>query len=187
MSNTTRLGLGGGYQKPFTTPVSSQCARAVANSDATAAQSATELKLPTSVSGTAFRWLAVGPGVTRVELRLRFPVGTTSVTTSPVVRLLGAIITDGGLTVPSSTTGDLSGTGVEFRRLDTTTETASGVPLTAFVPGSTAGLRDATYAYSNPSDQFDVRGCHYIGVMVETAASVSGGSGTPDILVYGYN
>lgn len=186
MSNTSPVGIGGSQHEMLTVPCSSKCGRLVANANATSAQSATELKLPTTISGTNFRWIKVGPSVTRVRLRLRFPVGVSAVTTSPVVRLFGAVVFDAE-TIPSTSTGDLSGSTVEYRRLDNTSESAAGITLTAYVPASTAGIRDATYAYSDLSSAYDVEGCQFVGVMVETASNLTGGTGTPDVLMYGYS
>lgn len=142
----------------------------IANDDAETAQSATDLLVPHGIDDATFHWVRVGPGCTRALVRARALVGAT-VTTDPVVRLIGAF---GNINADGSMPSD--GT-VNFLRLDNVDANAAGLTLDCVTSGSGL-LRDATYMYTDPLpslDGVDLRGANYVGVAVETAANVNTG------------
>lgn len=149
-----------------------------ANDDAETAQSATDLLVPAGIDDSVFHWIVVGPGATRALIRARALVGAT-VTTDPVVRLIGAY---GKINADGSFAND--GT-VKFLRLDNADANAAGLTLDLISSGANT-LRDATYQYSDvlPSlDGVDLKGAHYVGVAVETAANVNTGTVQVELLL----
>lgn len=148
----------------------------VANDDAETAQSATDLLRPAAIDDSVFHWVKVGPNATRVLVRARQAVGAT-VTTSPVVRIIGAF----GSIASDGTFAD-DGT-VRFLRLDSADWNATGVTLT-LVSSGTGLNRDTSYAYTDVStlDGYDMKGANYIGIAVETAANVNSGTVPIEVL-----
>lgn len=159
-----------------TVPCSAKGDWIIANDDAETAQSATDLLRPAAIDDSVFHWVKVGPNATRVLVRARQAVGAT-VTTSPVVRVIGVY----GTTSDGATFAD-DGT-VRFLRLDNADWNATGVTLT-LVSSGTGLNRDATYAYTDVStlDGYDLKGCMYVGIAVETAANVNSGTVPIEVL-----
>lgn len=158
------------------TPVSSKSTTIEAVSDATAtAVTAAQLLNHATITSTAVRWIKRGPHTTRVRIRGRVTVACTAVGTSPVVRVVGAILN--GAAEPTADTPNISGASVTFRRLDNATETAAGVTLTFnATPTSSNSYGNGTYFYSIVIDAIDLEGVDYFAVLVETAAGITGGA-----------
>lgn len=144
---------------------------------------------PYLITRADFIWLRVPDGATRVLLRGRNDSVATTFTTDPVVRLVGAFptlpgdaagkaISDSGF---SATPGDTNH--AEFLRLDSIDANAAGVTIDF---AATTNLEDGTYEYTDiPAangeglggmNGFDLKGATYVGLMVETAANVTGGA-----------
>jgi uncharacterized protein YjbI with pentapeptide repeats len=151
----------------------------VINSDLETADTANLLS-PHNVTRSAFNWIPVPSGATRILYRAKAPAAG-AVTTSPVVRLVGAFpslpgrdaevkIKDSGM---STTPGDLNH--CEFLRLDNVDANAAGVTLSM---STTTNIIDATFEYSDPADLtgVDLKGATYVGMLVETAGNVAGGA-----------
>lgn len=138
----------------------------------------TALKRPATY-GSAFVYPArVHPACTRIVIRARYKQGTSTVTTSPVVRLYAAYGPDASFT-PSTGTFLDDGT-IQFMRVDTGSSTGAGVTLTLTTTATDDKLRDTTYRYS---DAFDIAGTDLLGAkwlvaLTETAANISGGADT---------
>lgn len=142
------------------------------NDDARTAQSATDLLYPYGIDDSVFKWCKRGDA-TRIIVRARMPVGAT-LTTSPVVRLMLAWGTLGDAGAPE--------TGAVFMRGDNADANATGFTLTLASSGTGLINNSLTYAYSDPStlDGYDLQGCDFFGLVVETAAAFSaGGAATP--------
>lgn len=161
---------------PIVYPASAGSTWIIANDDAETAQASTDLLRPAATDDATFHWVKAGPGCTRVLVRARQAVAAT-VTTSPVVRVMGAF-------------GDPDGDGafaddgtVRFLRLDNADFNATGVTLT-LVSSGTGLNRDTTYAYTDVStlDGYDLKGSQYVGILVETAANVNSGTVPVEIL-----
>jgi len=138
-----------------------------------AAAETTGLLQPFGITTSSFHWVKVPDGATRVLVRARNDAAATTFTTSPVVRIIGM---DG---VPTDA-GSFSGTAGnanfgEPTRLDNADANAAGVTLTL---AATTNLEDASYEYGDPPDLtgYDLKGCSYVGMVVETAANVTGGA-----------
>lgn len=148
----------------------------VAITDATAtAQTAAELMYPQSVTASAITVVKLGDGVTRALIRARLTTATTAVATSPVVRVF-AIIGDNA---------DDWADGVPFR-LDNLDSDAAGKTLTLPAsPSNTNMLRDGTYRYSDAISltATDLQGATHLVVLVETAASITGGACSVECLL----
>jgi hypothetical protein len=147
-----------------------------ANTDATAtAQTTAQLYAPSSIAGTSkVQWIKVHAGCTRVLVRARMPKNTSAVATSPVIRVYGANMADGAL-IASDGTVPTDGT-IQFLRLDNASVTAAG-PTVTLTCATTTTMNDATYWYSNVVDLtgYDLLGSDYVGVLVSTSASITGG------------
>ena len=140
------------------------------HTDAEQANSAAELLNPISVS-SAF----VIPGIvtqgTRLMIRARIAYAAT-VTTSPVVRILGAD------QIPNSS--GVFPTGTLFHRIDADSFTATGLTVTLAAAAS-AENDGSTYAWSSvlPATSaigYQLRGAKAIIVLVSTAANTSTGT-----------
>ena len=130
-------------------------------------QAGSVLLNPRTYSSTTIHPLVVTVG-TRVRLIAEMAVGTTLVTTSPVVRVFGADrFPDSSGAYPTNTT---------FWRLDNAVFNATGVTLTLAVAGTLQ--QDATSVLSNPSTDWNIYGAKSILVLPETAGAVSGGANT---------
>lgn len=137
--------------------------------DATAtAQTAAQLMSPQTVTASNITVVRLGSGVSRALIRARLATATTAVATSPVVRVYA--IVGGG--------GDGWTTGVPLR-LDNADSDAAGVTLTLpGTPSTTNMLADGTYRYSDciSLTATDLQGATFLVVLVETAASITGGA-----------
>ena len=170
------------------TPISTGATVVQCHDDARTAQSAGELLQPASISSTLLRWVKRGADITRVVVFAAQPVGAT-VTTSPIVRVIGAFGVDGSEVSPSND-GTFSNTGsVRFVRLDNAQASAAGMTLTLSSSGANL-MRDASRAYTNPApdlDGIDLRGCDWFAVLVQTAAAYSAGGGETPVFALGLN
>ena len=156
-----------------TSPVSLLTSWVVAHDNVAAtAETSTVLVTPLSYSSAANTALVhpikVSQG-TRAALRARYPVGTATVTTSPVVRLYAVS------ELPNEATGVFAST-AKVWRLDNDTSAGAGLTLTL---DNTNDIRDATYKYSinGPSLlTYDMLGASCLLVLHETAANIGGGT-----------
>ncbi len=141
----------------------------VANTDARTVTTSGEFAAPATISNANFSWIKVPTGVTKFLLRARMPLATASVTTSPIVKLLG--VHTNGNTVSESTGSMPSDGSVVFTRLDSTDSLGSGVTVTLNVTKTT----DASYIYSDVTtlSGYNTLGCDYIGVAVTTASAIT--------------
>ena len=141
-------------------------------SSGTGTQTAAVLAQPYNVSNAYIIPCEIIAGQ-NIRIRAAMAVGTTAVATSPVVRVFGAD------QVPN--VDGTWPTGTIFDRLDASTDTATGATVTLTVTAN-AAQKDATFAYSNslPSSGvgYPTKGSRGLLVLVETAASVSGGANT---------
>ena len=173
----------GGSGVTFPSSVTGDWTVAHANLSATA--ETTALKNPTGTVSTSARLLAISPNVKGILLRARYATGTSTVTTSPIVRVFAVYGDD----VPS--TGTLSDTGANpCMRLDTATSTAAGLTITLTTTGTADKLTDATYRYSDVTslDGLDLKGAKYLLCLTETAANISGGADTVvELMALGLN
>lgn len=153
-----------------------------ANDNLEAAQSAGELLSPASIALSTFHWVRVPDGATRILYRAKSDVAATTVVTSPIVQIWGAygIIGEDGSFSTTAGTQALSGTDAaanfaRFLRLDGITSGATGVTLTLAVTGV---LNDASYRYHEVADLtgVDLKGAEYVGIIVATAGSLTGGA-----------
>lgn len=144
---------------------------------------------PYLITRAAFIWLKVPDGAVRCLIRGRNDAVATTFTTDPVVRMIGAFPTLPGreadkAIVDSGFSGTPGQTNhAEFLRLDSIDANAAGVTIDF---SATTNLEDATYEYTDvPAANgeglggltgFDLKGATYVGMMVETAASVTGGA-----------
>lgn len=138
------------------------------------AQSAAELMYPQSVTATNITVIRLGSAVSRVLVRARLTTATTAVAASPVVRVFGII---GG--------ADDWTAGVPFR-LDNLDSDAAGKTLTIPAsPSDTNMLRDGSYRYSDAISltATDLQGATHLVVLVETAASITGGACAIEALI----
>jgi hypothetical protein len=136
------------------------------------ANSSAELRRPGSVTGTNVSVVLLGP-VTRVFLRAKYDPSAT-LTTSPVVRIIGAW---GKISQANLTAGTLpDDASVRYMTI------ASAQTITI---ATTTDQRDATFAYSAPHSTTgtDMLGADYLIVLVETAANTSTGAVTCEALV----
>lgn len=138
-----------------------------------AAAETTGLLQPYAIATSAFHWVKVPDGATRVLIRARNDAAATTFTTSPVVRIIGMDGTPTDAGAFTGTTGDANFG--EPTRLDNVDANATGVTLTL---AATLNLEDGSYEYSDPPDLtgYDLKGCSYVGMAVETAANVTGGA-----------
>lgn len=142
------------------------------------AETAAVLKRPATYAGAGVSPAAVSPATTRLLIMARYAQGTSTVTTSPVVRLYAVYGPDSSFT-PSSGTF-LDDGSVIFRRIDSGTSTGTGVTLTLTTTATDDKIRDTTYRYSDCYDiaGTDLLGAKWIVALTETAANISGGADT---------
>lgn len=152
----------------------------IANDDASSVNSAAELLSPGTINDATFHWVKVGPGCTRIIIRARIGVAAT-VTTKPIVRVVGAygpINAGDGSAMPTDGTA-------RFLRLDNVDSATAGMTLD-IVSSAVGQMQDATYAYCDPMpslDGIDLKGAHYVGVLIETAGAVSAGAIAVEVLM----
>ena len=141
----------------------------IVNDNASTAQTAGDELLITAIDDSAFHWCKVGEHVTRFLVGARIDDGVTTITTSPTVYIVGVW---GEYNETSNTWTSID----RVMRLDADTWAASATTLTLLA--ASALSKDGTYAYTNPIDRdgYDLKGAPYVGVIVDTAASVSGGA-----------
>jgi hypothetical protein len=146
---------------------------------------ATDMLNPLNFSSTICNWIKIDEDIDRVFLRVRRAVGTTVVTTSPVVKVYG-VFAD---TPPDSSTNQFANDGtIPYARIDAAT-TAAGTTLTCVVA---TDQRDSAYQYSDwvgythpvSGIKGDTAGASYILVMLTTASNFTNG-GTPIIQALG--
>jgi hypothetical protein len=138
------------------------------------AATAGEQSNPGTVTSTNVTWVKVPDNATRLVLRAKMAVGTTTVTASPVVKVYAAYpVAELGLS--SASTSWPANT--EFMRVDASTLAASGTTLTLSATAD-AMIKDATFIYSDPHSitGTDALGGWYIGVLCTTRGNVSGGA-----------
>lgn len=155
------------------------------NDDLETADTANLLK-PWNISRSTFGWLIVPDWATRVLVRAKIDLASTTYTTSPVVRMVGAFPTNADIATArnkilatpgfSGTAGDANA--AEFLRLDAPAANATGVTLSVTAAKTTMFIDTAGYIYCDPPDLtgYDLKGSGYLGMMVETAAAVTGGA-----------
>lgn len=132
-------------------------------------QAASVLLNPASYSSVSIHPLIVNIG-TKVRLIAELPVGTTTITTSPTVRVFGA-----------NTNPDANGlypAGTIFWRLDANTFNASATTITLALAATSQ--QDASVVYSNPTsnDGWNLLGAKSVLVIPEVASQISGGANT---------
>lgn len=160
--------VGGGA---LSVPVSAKgtFATAILNSRSTA-QTGAELLAPMSVTSSNIVPVKIGPGVSRFEVRGRYPIEASGGTHAGVVRLYAIYDEPTGGAWPNDGT-------VNFRRLDANNNSAG---LTLAVD-RTNNVRDAAYFYTAPasytspidgttSTLIDAMGGWYLLPLLETAA-----------------
>ena len=124
---------------------------------------------PGSYSSVDIHPLIISFG-TKIRLITKFDDGVTTITTSPVVRVLGAN------QVPNAS--GVYPTGTVFWRLDANTFTGTGLTMT--MAAASSSQQDGTFAYSTPysNDGYALLGAKSVIVLHSTAASISGGADT---------
>jgi len=157
-------------------PASVQGGWVVANTDLATADSAANLLKPQLVSRAAVRWIEVPQSATRCIVRGRNLATLSAVTTSPVVRVIGARGTPDrtSTTTPWSAGPAAGGTNQGVFELLATAQTLT--------MATTGNVEDDTNEYTTTTDLIDLKGCSWIAVLVETAASVTN-SATNEALV----
>lgn len=142
------------------------------------AETAAVLKRPATYAGTGVIPARVHPATTRLLIMARYAQGTSTVTTSPVVRLYAVYGPDASFN--PSTGAFLDDGTVIFRRIDSGTSTGTGVTLTLTTTATDDKIRDTTYRYSDCYDiaGTDLLGAKWILALTETAANISGGADT---------
>lgn len=133
--------------------------------------------IPNTIANSVFHWVRVPENATSMLIRARTPLAST-VTTSPVVKVLGMNLPNAGplssVGAPSNTVTDAS-YGV-FLRLDADTQAAAGITIT--IVNTASAYSDATYNWCDPYSRtpMDLLGSEYVGLVVTTAASISAGA-----------
>lgn len=145
------------------------------NIEATADAASVLLK-PWNSAKTSFHWVRVPELATRLLVRGKVDAAATTISTAPVVWIVGAHGGDPSTTTNNFTDTPGATTFAKYTRLDNADQDATGITLTLCV--TTQGMEDASYVYGNPYnlDGFDLKGARYVGLMVATAASVTGGA-----------
>lgn len=171
--------INGGATSPAGSPVYPSSVKGlwqVCHANLSTIQTTAEQANPGSVTSTNVTWFKVPDNATRLIVRAKMDVGTTTVTTSPVVKIYAAY-PSAELTTSSASTAWASGT--EFMRLDASTLAATGTTLTLSAT-SNAQIKDSTFIYSDPHSitGTDALGGWYVAVFATTAANVSGGANT---------
>lgn len=141
----------------------------VCNTDCRTAQTAGMLLNPSSITSASFHWVAVPEGVRTVYVRARYPVATSGITTSPVIRVWGAYRNGGEISAAGVMPSDGS---VLTARLDNASWSASGITVTLNVSNDHT---DDSYFYSSLTSAtgYSVLGADYIGIPVSTASSIT--------------
>lgn len=137
-----------------------------------AADSAANMLKPWNISKASMHWVEVPKNATRVWVRARQDAATSAVTTSPVVRLMGAngMLDSTNATFSGTTTADSF---AEFTRIDDAADdNGTGQTLTLATTGL---LEDASFEYSDKKGPYDCVGCTHVAILVETAANVADG------------
>ena len=142
------------------------------------AETAAVLKRPATYAGTSVIPARVHPATTRLFIMARYAQGTSTVTTSPVIRLYAAYGPDASFN--AGTGVFLDDGSVIFRRIDSGTSTGTGITLTLTTTATDDKIRDTTYRYSDCYDMAgtDLVGAKWIVALTETAANISGGADT---------
>lgn len=156
------------------------------NDNALTAQGLTnKLYGPMTITDSTFHWLPISVGVTRIEVQARVARSTVTAITSPKIAIIGMWRTD-----PNSTSDPAAAVADEFHfdRIDADM-TAAGTTLTfpASPVTSPGNCRyDGTNWYSAIAGgvQYDIRGAHYIGIVVTNAGASTGSVAMPiDVLL----
>lgn len=147
----------------------------VANEDLETADTA-ELLSPANITRATFHWVKRPASARRVLLRGRNNAAATTVTTSPIVQIWGAYSDPDSAGAFSNTPTAASGT--NFMRLDNADSGATGLTLTL---AATGNLEDALFEYGDLEATtglagLDCKNARYIGMLVSTAANVTGGA-----------
>jgi len=155
----------------YNTVASAQGRWLTVNDNASTAQTAGDELLITAIDDATFHWCKVGPHVTRILIGARIDDGVTTIATSPTVYVVGVW---GSWNEATNSWDSID----RVMRLDAATWAASATTITLLAASSLS--QDGTYAYSNPVnlDGIDLKGAPYFGLIVDTAASVSGGADT---------
>jgi hypothetical protein len=126
---------------------------------------------PISYSSSNVHPLIINQG-SLVRFVARYAYGTTTITTSPTIRVFGAN------QVPDSTTGAYPA-GTIFWRIDANTYTGTSTTVTLALAAS-AQNDGSTYVYSSVSSHNgdNMHGAKSVLVLHDTAASISGGANT---------
>lgn len=154
------------------------------NDDLETAEAAADLLKPWNITRSTFHWCKVPEWATRVLVRGKIDLASTTYTTAPVVRLVGAfpfdLSTNGLDTIRKSGFSGVATdvNGAEFLRLDAATANATGPTIPIAASKTTMFIDSTGYIYTDPIDLtgYDVKGAWYVGLMVETAAVVTGGA-----------
>lgn len=158
-----------------------------ANTVLTTAQSTADLGQPHGIDDPGFNWIKLGDNVSSAYLRLKYSLTVTSLSTEPVVRLVGAWTPNADLsyddfvntyasTFTSTATADNY---AEFWRLDDTdNDDATAGDTLAF--DATHDMADGTWRHGDlvSATPVDLMGASWLGMIVETAAVIDGGSGS---------
>lgn len=141
------------------------------------AESATVLLRPATYASAFVYPMRIHAAATRISIMARYKQGTSTVTTSPVVRIYGIWGADSVVT-PAGVISD-DGTAI-IRRLDNGSSNNAGITLTLTTAAAADKIRDTTYRYSDEYDitGVDLRGAKWLLALTETAASISGGADT---------
>lgn len=153
------------------------------NTDLETADTASLLQ-PQNITRAAFSWVRVPDGCSRALIFGRNSASATTFTTDPVVTIWGAFLSYPGPEAEQKVvdSAGFSGTITAlnhaiFRRLDNVD--AAGTGLT--IDFSVSVAEDASYDYTDYESTtglagLDLKGAHYVGMLVSTAAQVTGGS-----------
>lgn len=141
------------------------------NDNASTAQTAGDELNISAIDDATFHWVKVGSHVTRVLIGARIDDAVTTITTSPTFFLVG-VWGDWNESTNSWNSID------RVMRLDAAAWATTPTTLTLLAAASLS--KDGTYAHTNPTtlDGYDLKGAPYFGVIIDTAASISGGANT---------
>lgn len=141
------------------------------------AESAAVLLRPATYASAFVYPARIHHGATRISIMARYKQATSTVTTSPVVRIYGIWGADSVVT-PAGVISD-DGTAI-IRRIDTGSSNGAGITLTLTTAAAADKMRDTTYRYSDEYDitGVDLRGAKWLLALTETAANISGGADT---------
>jgi len=134
------------------------------------AETSTVLATPLTYSSASVHPVEVTSG-TRLSMRARYSVTTTTVTTSPTIRLFACD------TLPDPVTGAFPAT-TKVWRIDSTDPATAGQVLSL---NNTSDIRDGTFKYSSNGpglSTYDMFGARCVFCLHDTAAAVSGGANT---------